>query len=160
MITSILVPGPSRSPDRREPPPAGGASSALGATCTRAPLVRNQVLYPLSYEGNRASATEALAGREGFEPSVEDLNPRQALSRRPRSASSGTSPSGKPGGGRGIRTPGGLPHSCSQDSRLRPLGHPSGRQSLPEMQSYHGDVAASRRCTGHRVNAATADTGR
>jgi hypothetical protein len=28
-------------------------------------------------------------------------------------------------GGRGIRTPGGFPHSCFQDNRLRPLGHPS-----------------------------------
>ena len=30
------------------------------------------------------------------------------------------------GGGRGIRTPGGLyTHSCFQDNRLSPLGHPS-----------------------------------
>ena len=29
------------------------------------------------------------------------------------------------GGGRGIRTPGGFPHSCFQDNRHRPLGHPS-----------------------------------
>ena len=37
--------------------------SALGVTRTRDPLLRKQVLYPLSYEG--------MAGREGFEPSVE-----------------------------------------------------------------------------------------
>ena len=38
-------------------------------------------------------------------------------------------------GGRGIRTHGGLPHTCFQDRRLKPLGHPSQRwefyHSLP-----------------------------
>ena len=67
------------------------------------------MLYPLSYEGNRASAAEALAGREGFEPSVEDLNPRQALSRRPRSANSGTSPEGSQAEGEGFEPPVGCP---------------------------------------------------
>ena len=67
------------------------------------------MLYPLSYEGKRASAAEALAGREGFEPSVEDLNPRQALSRRPRSAISGTSPEGSQAEGEGFEPPVGFP---------------------------------------------------
>ncbi len=38
------------------------------------------------------------------------------------------------GGGRGIRTPGGLPHSGFQDRRLSPLGHPSGYKSVPFYQ--------------------------
>ena len=40
----------------------------------------------LSYEGIHATRAAPPAGREGFEPSVEALQPRQALSRRPRSA--------------------------------------------------------------------------
>ena len=35
------------------------------------------------------------------------------------------------GGGSGIRTHGGLPHTCFQDMRLRPLGHPSTRGTTP-----------------------------
>ncbi len=65
--------------------------SALGATRTHDPLVRNQVLYPLSYEGksnpiavrsipqdSEAAMPDTTqynritkAEREGFEPSVE-----------------------------------------------------------------------------------------
>ena len=53
--------------------------STLGRIRTCDPLVRNQVLYPLSHEG------AILAGRQGFEPWVELLAP-QPLSRRPQSS--------------------------------------------------------------------------
>ena len=41
-----------------------GKNGGPCATRTHDPLVRNQVLYPLSYEGIQA-------GRAGFEPAVE-----------------------------------------------------------------------------------------
>ena len=109
-------------------------------------------LSKLSYEGEHATLRASPAGREGFEPSVEALQPLQALSRRPRSATPAPPHAGttwprwvlsprpsRPavsGGGRGIRTPGGLPHSCFQDSRLRPLGHPSGHEGSPTIATH------------------------
>ena len=72
-----------------------------------------------------------LAGREGFEPSVEALVPYKRLAGAPVRPLRHLPDSVPSGGGRGIRTPGGLPHSCFQDSRLRPLGHPSGFREGP-----------------------------
>jgi hypothetical protein len=72
-----------------------------------------------------------LAGRVGFEPTAE-LNPSTHLAGEPnrplwhlpellsRSIQDEIS-----SGGSGIRTHDGLPHTCFQDRRLRPLGHPS-----------------------------------
>jgi hypothetical protein len=67
------------------------------------------------------------AGREGFEPSVEFYpdnhlagGPNRPLWHLPSTAIIPLS-----GGGRGIRTPGGLPHTCFQDRHHSPLGHPS-----------------------------------
>ncbi len=67
-----------------------------------------------------------MAGRAGFEPAVE-LYTRQPLSRRPHSTTLAPPHAGIKifSGGRGIRTHGGLPHTCFQDRRLKPLGHPS-----------------------------------
>ncbi len=71
-------------------------------------------------------------GEGGIRTLGRGLTPLQALSRRPRSTTPAPPRVGHLGGGRGIRTPGGSPHSCFQDSRLRPLGHPSGfRGPLP-----------------------------
>ena len=71
-----------------------------------------------------------LAGREGFEPSVR-LKPLHSLSRRARSATPAPPHMQLPlppciaSGGRGIRTHGDFRHTCFQDRRLKPLGHPS-----------------------------------
>ena len=99
-------------------------------------------LSKLSYEG---TALAVLLPAEGGEGGIRTLGrgfrPRQALSRRPRSSTPAPPHAlGFTGGGRGIRTPGGLPHSCFQDSRLRPLGHPSGSKWLPSdaRAFYHG----------------------
>ena len=51
----------------RSLPPTIGA---LGATRTHDPLLRKQVLYPLSYEGTGSILYQKQAGREGFEPST------------------------------------------------------------------------------------------
>ena len=67
-----------RSRDERKPLPFGSGFSALGVTRTRGPLLRKQVLYPLSYEGMFGPALPNQAGREGFEPSVEALTPTSA----------------------------------------------------------------------------------
>ena len=75
--------------------------------------------------------TSHLAGRAGFEPAVE-LDTRQPLSRRPHSTTLAPPQLRAYSGGRGIRTHGGLPHTCFQDRRLKPLGHPSsGNLSFP-----------------------------
>lgn len=73
---------------------------------------------------------DVLAGRVGFEPTAEF--PQHSLSRRAQSATLAP-PRMKgynleeiiEGGGGGIRTHGGFPHTCFQDKRLKPLGHPS-----------------------------------
>lgn len=75
-----------------------------------------------------------LAGREGFEPSV-GLYTRQPLSRRPHSTTLAPPQYSIVSGERGIRTHGGLPHTCFQDRRLKPLGHLSWwAQMLPAFQ--------------------------
>jgi hypothetical protein len=76
-----------------------------------------------------------VAGRAGFEPAVEALNPDnhlaggpiQPLWHLPLSCYQSSSISG----GRGIRTPGGRSHTCFQDRRHSPLGHPSSGRVLP-----------------------------
>jgi hypothetical protein len=80
---------------------------------------------------------KSVAGREGFEPSRDIATPTHLAGgrTRPGYATSPCLATNKTdhgqivmmqhGGGRGIRTPGDLRHSCFQDNRLRPLGHPS-----------------------------------
>ena len=76
-----------------------------------------------------------MAGRAGFEPAAE-FNPSTHLAGEPN----------RPlwhlpvrySGGRGIRTHDGFHHTCFQDRRLKPLGHPS-RGTLtrcPRILSY------------------------
>ena len=75
----------------------------------------------------KMSCPYRTAGRVGFEPTAE-FNPSTHLAGEPN----------RPlwhlpsfievyydGGGGGIRTHGELPHTCFQDKRLKPLGHPS-----------------------------------
>ena len=63
------------------------AALAPSARLERATLCSaSKCSIQLSYEGVHATPVAPPAGREGFEPSVEALQPRQALSRRPRSA--------------------------------------------------------------------------
>ena len=85
-------------------------SSALGRTRTCDPLVRNQVLYPLSYEGIFCHLGDNLllncTGGEGGIRTLGRVLPRQPLSRRPRSSTPAPPQLKYRGGGRGIRTPG------------------------------------------------------
>jgi hypothetical protein len=88
---------------------------------TRDPLLRKQVLYPLSYEGK-------MKWRGGW-----DSNPRSSFIPDNRLAGGPNQPLWHLPGrdlceaeGEGFEPPVGFDtHSCFQDSRLRPLGHPS-----------------------------------
>ena len=87
---------------------------------TRDPLLRKQVLYPLSYEG-------IFKWRGGW-----DSNPRSSFKPDNRLAGGPNQPLWHLPGeineaeGEGFEPPVGFnTHSCFQDSRLRPLGHPS-----------------------------------
>ena len=68
--TPAVLSGPAPCDGGRSGPFPG----ALGVIRTPDPLLRKQVLYPLSYEG----IFNCQAGREGFEPSVEVLAPTSA----------------------------------------------------------------------------------
>ncbi len=71
--------------------------------------------------------------RRGRDSNPRPSLPRHSLSRRAHSATLAppqyeilNPPRRTSCGGRGIRTHGELPHTCFQDRRLKPLGHPSG----------------------------------